>query len=44
MRDILRSGCGVKMSYRDRDAFISVGWKRDSSEIVGKMQDLKSLF
>ena len=42
IREILRLGYGMKISWRDRDAHISIGGIRDSSEIVGGMRDLKS--
>ena len=32
----------MKISWRDRDALISVGGMRDGFEIVGGMQDLNS--
>ena len=42
IREILRPGYGIKISWRDRDALISIGGMRDSSEIVGGMRDLNS--
>ena len=44
MRDTrnIEGGYGIKISWRDRDALISIGGMRDSSEIVGGMRDLNS--
>ena len=42
IREILRAEYGMKISWRDRDALISVGGMRDGFEIVGGMQDLNS--
>ena len=39
---MLRAGYGSKISWRDRDALISIGGMRCSFEIVGGMQDLNS--
>ena len=40
IREILRPGFRMKISWRVRDALISIGGMRDSSEIVGRMRDL----
>ena len=40
---MLRAGYGMKISWRDRDALISIGGMRDSFEIIGGMQDLNSM-
>ena len=32
---ILRAGYGIKISWRDQDALISIGGMQDSSEIEG---------
>ena len=42
IREILRAGYGMKISWRDRDALISIGGMRDSFQIVGRMRDLNS--
>ena len=42
IREILRAGYGMKISWRDRDALISIDGMRDSFKIVGGMQDLNS--
>ena len=42
IREILRPGYGMKISWRDRDALISIDGMRDDSEIVGGMRDLNS--
>ena len=42
IRETLSTGCGMKISWRDRDVFISIGRIRDSFEIVGGMRDLNS--
>ena len=39
IREILRAGYLMKISWRDRDALISIGRMRDSFEIVGGMLD-----
>ena len=38
----MRAGYGMKISWRDRDALISIGGLRDSFEIVGGMRDLNN--
>ena len=42
IREILRTGYGMKISWRDRDALFSISGMRDSFEIVGGMRDLNS--
>ena len=42
IRETLRAGYGMKISWRDRDALISIGGMRDGSEVVGGMRGLKS--
>ena len=42
IRGILRAGYGMKISWRDRHALISIGGMGDSSEIVGGMRNLNS--
>ena len=37
IREILRAGYELKMSWRDRDALISIGGMRDSFEIDSGM-------
>ena len=37
IREILRTGYGMKISWRDRDTLISIGGMGDSFEIVGGM-------
>ena len=39
IREILRAGYGMKISWRDRDALISIVGMRDSCEIVGGVRD-----
>ena len=38
----LRAGYRMKMDWRDRDAFISIGGMQDSFEFDGGMRDLNS--
>ena len=38
--EITRAGYGMKISWRDRDTFISIGGMRDSFEIDSGMRDL----
>ena len=33
IRETLKAGCGMNISWRDRDALISIGGMRDSIEI-----------
>ena len=40
IRQILRAGYGMNISWRDRDTLISIGGMRDSFENVGGMRDL----
>ena len=40
--EILGAGYGMKITWWDRDALISIGGMRDSFEIVGGMRDLNS--
>ena len=40
IREILRAGYGMNVSWRDRDVLISIGGMRDSFESVGGMRDL----
>ena len=40
IREILRAGHGLKMTWRDRDALISIGGMRDSFEIDVGLRDL----
>ena len=42
IREILRTGCGMKMSWRDRDALISTGGMWYSFEIDSGMRDFKA--
>ena len=35
IQEIFRAGYRMKISWRDRDALISIGGRRDSFEIVG---------
>ena len=42
IRKILRKGYGMKISWRDRDALISIGGMRDSSKIVAGVRDTAS--
>ena len=42
MREILRAGYGMKTSWQDRDALISIGGMRDGFGIDGRMRDLNS--
>ena len=42
IREIFRAGNGTKMSWRDRDALISIGGMRDSFGIVNRMRNLNS--
>ena len=44
MRDmiILRAGYGMKISWQDRDALISIFMMRESFEIMGGMLDLNN--
>ena len=42
IREILRPGYGMKISWRVRDAFISIGGMQDSSEIGRGMRDFNS--
>ena len=42
MQKILRAGYGMKISWQDRDALISIGGVRDNFEIDGGMRDLNS--
>ena len=42
IREISRAGNGMKISWRDRDALISIGGMRDSFQIDSGMQDLHS--
>ena len=39
IREILRAGYGMKISWRDRDTLSSIGGMRDSYEIVGGVRD-----
>ena len=39
-RHILRVGYGINISWRDWDAFISIGGMQDSFENVGRMREL----
>ena len=39
IREILRAGYGMNISWRDRDALISISGMRDSFENVGGMRD-----
>ena len=41
-REMLRAGYRMKMSWRDRDALISIGATRDSFEIDSGMRVLNS--
>ena len=41
-RKILRAGYGMKISWQNRDALMSICGMRDSFEIVGGMRDLNS--
>ena len=40
IREIPRTGYGMNISWRDRDALISIGGMLDSFEKVGVMGDL----
>ena len=40
VREISRAGYGMKISWRDWDALMSIGVMRDSFEIDGGMRDL----
>ena len=42
IREKLRARYGMKISWRDRDALISIGGMWDSFELVGGMRDLNS--
>ena len=42
IRKILRKGYGMKISWRDRDALISIGGMRDGSKIVAGVRDTAS--
>ena len=42
IREIVRAGYGMKISWRDRDALISIKGVRDSCKIVGGVRDLNS--
>ena len=42
IREITRAAYGMKTSWRDRDALISIGGMRDSSEIDSGMRGLSS--
>ena len=42
IREMLRAGYGMKISWRDQDALISIGGMRDSFEIDSGMRDSNS--
>ena len=43
MREISRAGYGLKISWRDRDALISINGMRDSFEIDSGMRPFENL-
>ena len=42
IQETLRPGYGIKISWQDRDAVISIAGMRDNSEIVVGLRDLNS--
>ena len=42
IREILRAGYGMKITWWDRDSLSSIGGMWDSFEIDGEMRDLKT--